>query len=135
MSPHTRELSASELRQFGLGLAAIVAGLFGLFLPWWWGFSWPVWPWVVGILLAAWALLAPARLRPVYRGWMRVSHVIGRVMTPLVLGLTWAVTILPMGLVMKIIRRDPMHRHFEPGRESYFSAPESRQPDHFRRPF
>ena len=109
--------------------------LFGVFLPWWWGLSWPLCPWLVAAVLAAWAVLAPATLRPVYRGWMRLSHTIGRVMTPLVLGATWAVTILPMGLVMKLIRRDPMMRRFEPDRASYFAEPEARQPDHFRRPF
>jgi len=66
---------------------------------------------------------------------MRVSHGIGRVMTPLILGLTWAVTILPMGLGMKLIGRDPMHRKFEADKASYFSEPEEREPGHFRRPF
>ena len=135
MAAPIRELSPKELREFGLGLGAIVAVLFGVFLPWWWEFSWPVWPWVVGGAFALWALAAPASLRPVYRGWMRVSHAIGRVMTPLILGLTWAVTILPMGLGMKLIRRDPMHRRFDAEKTSYFSEPEQRAPDHFGRPF
>ena len=135
MTAPLRELSPKELREFGLGLAAIIAGIFGLFLPWWWGFAWPVWPWIVGTVILVWALAAPASLRPVYRGWMRFSHAVGRVMTPLILGATWAITILPMGLGMKLIRRDPMHRKFESDRETYFSEPERRSPDHFRRPF
>lgn len=135
MTPPVRELTPRELREFGLGLAAVIALLFGLLLPWWWGFPRPAWPWWAGGVIALWALAGPASLRPVYRGWMRVSHAIGRVMTPVILGLTWAVTILPMGLAMKLVRRDPMHRRFEPGRESYFSEPEARGPEHFRRPF
>jgi len=135
MAAPIRELSPKELREFGLGLGAIVAVLFGLFLPWRWEFSWPAWPWFVGGAFAVWALGAPASLRPVYQGWMRVSHAIGRVMTLLILGLTWAVTILPMGLGMKLIRRDPMHRRFEADKASYFSEPEQRAPDHFGRPF
>ena len=35
-----------ELRKFGLVTGAIVAGLFGLILPWVFEYAWPLWPWI-----------------------------------------------------------------------------------------
>ena len=43
------------LRQFGLQMALVIPMLFGLLLPWLFGWFWPLWPWMVaaGFLLLA----------------------------------------------------------------------------------
>ena len=114
-----KELNAKELREFGIVTGAIVAGLFGLFLPWLFGAKLPLWPWVITAILVVWALVAPASLRPVYRGWMRVGLLIGSVMTPLVLRTVFFVLILPVGLVMRALRYDPMARDLDDESPSY----------------
>ena len=67
------KLDAKGLRHFALSTGAIVAGLFGLALPWLFGWSIPWWPFVLAAVLSLWGLLAPATLRPVYRGWMSLG--------------------------------------------------------------
>ena len=113
------ELDAAGLRRFGLVTGGVVAGLFGLALPWLVGFPWPAWPWMLAAVLGAWGLAAPAGLGPVYRGWMRFGLLMGRVVTPLVLGTVFFAVITPAALVMKVIRRDSMCRALDERAETY----------------
>lgn len=127
------ELNASGLRRFALTTAAIVAALFGLLFPWLGGHGWPVWPWVLAVVLALWGLVRPTSLRPVYHGWMRFGRLASRVMTPLVLGLVFFLLFLPIGLVMRLAGHDPMRRKLDPEAETY-RVP-SRSPASIEKPY
>ncbi len=65
------ELDRKGLREFGLTTGAIIAALFGALFPWLLERAFPLWPWIILLVLGGWALVAPASLRPVYRLWMR----------------------------------------------------------------
>ena len=106
------ELDVRGLRQFGLTTGAIVATLFGIVLPYVFDRPWPIWPWIVFAILAAWGAIAPSSLRPVYRGWMRIGILIGKVTTPIILTLVFVVAIIPTSLVLRILGKDMMHRKF-----------------------
>ena len=129
------ELDAKGLRHFALTSGGIVAALFGLILPWLFGFDRPLWPWVLAAVLGAWGLAAPTSLRPVYRGWMQLGLLISRVTTPLVLGIVFYLVFLPMGLIMRLFGYDPLHRQFEPGTESYRESSHQASPESMERPF
>lgn len=62
-----------------------------------------------GVLLLA-GVVAPARLGPVERGWMRLAHAISRVTTPIVMTIAWLLVITPVGLVRRTLGSNPM-RH------------------------
>ena len=64
------KLDDQAYRSFGLTFAAILLVLFGLLIPWLFSLGWPLWPWVVAIILAAMALLKPSWLWWVYKPWM-----------------------------------------------------------------
>jgi hypothetical protein len=118
-------LDRSGLRQFGLTTGAIVAALFGIAFPYLLGMSWPIWPWVVFVVLAVWAMIAPASLKFVYRGWMQFGMILGRITTPIILTLLFLVAILPVALLMRLFRKDPMRRSFD---ESTSYRVEAKQP-------
>lgn len=67
--------------------------------------------WVVaglgGILWVAGAV-APARLGPVYRGWMRMALAISKVTTPIFLGIVYYLIFTPTGLIMRALGRRPI---------------------------
>ena len=106
------ELDSRGLRNFGLMTGAIFAVLFGVALPWLFSHSYPVWPWVLFTVMAAWALAAPSSLRIVYRGWMRLGLLLSKVTTPLILGIVYFILIVPFGLMRRVFGRDPMARKF-----------------------
>ncbi len=125
MASDIPELDKRGLRNFGLTTGAIVAVLFGIVLPWLFDFSRPLWPWVVFAVLAVWGLIAPASLRPVYRGWMRFGMLLSRITTPIILTLLFVIAILPGALLMRLFRNDPMRRTFD---ESASYRVKSKQP-------
>ena len=119
------DIDKRGLREFGITTGAIVAVLFGLLLPYLFGAAWPVWPWIVFGVLGTWGLVAPATLKPVYRGWMRFGLVMGRIMTPVIMTILFIVTMVPMALVLRVLGKDFMRRRFD---ESNSYRQESRQP-------
>lgn len=113
------DLDRKGLRSFGLTTGSIVAVLFGIFFPWLLERPVPWWPWMLGAILAGWALLAPGSLRLLYRGWMRFGLLMGRFTTPLILGLTFFLIFTPVALVRGLLRRDSMARSLDPAKETY----------------
>lgn len=112
-------LSRQELRKFGLMTGGIVAGLFGLVLPLLWGHGLVKWPWIVAVILGGWAIAAPGTLNPVYRIWMRFGLVMGFINTRIILGIIFYGLMWPMGAIMRLNGRDPMHRQFQSDRDTY----------------
>ena len=128
------ELDRKGLREFGLVTGGIVAGLFGLFFPWLLDRAWPLWPWLVFGVLAAWGLIAPLSLRPVYRGWMRFGLLLSRFMTPLIMSIVFFGLITPVALLMKLLRNDPMARKFDES-DSYRVPTKKEPPENLENPY
>lgn len=128
-------MSKQELRKFGLTTGAIVAGLFGLLLPWLFNYSWPTWPWMVSGVLWVWAIVLPVTLAPVYHGWMKVGHVLGWINTRIILGLMFFTVFFLVGLIMKILGNDPMSRKIDKSATSYRVVSRKHNKNHVERPF
>ena len=128
------ELDRAGLRNFGLTMGAIFAALFGLILPFAFGFAYPLWPWVLALVLAVWALAAPASLRLVYRGWMRLGLLLHRIVSPIVLGVVFFLVVTPFGIVMRLFGGDPMARKAESGDTCRVESI-ARDPKHMERPY
>ncbi len=129
------ELDRRGLREFGLVTGGIIAGLFGLLLPWLLDHAFPIWPWVIFGVLAAWGLIAPSTLRPVYRGWMRFGQVLSRITTPIIMGLIFFVMIAPIALFMRLLGWDAMARRFDPEAKSYRVPTEKAPTGNLEKPF
>jgi hypothetical protein len=113
MEHDIKELDAKGLREFGLTTGGIVAVLFGLFFPWLLERPIPRWPWVIAAVLGAWALAAPASLRGFYRGWMKLGLLLGKISTPVIMGVVFYLLVTPMGLVRRLLGKDSLARGFE----------------------
>jgi hypothetical protein len=82
-----------------------------------------------------WALLAPATLKPVYRGWMRFGLLLNRITTPIILGIVFFLVLAPMALIMRLRGRDPMARKFETETESYRVVSKKMPKENMEKPF
>jgi len=129
------ELDAKGLREFGFTTAGIVMGLFGLALPWLLDFSYPLWPWILGGVLATWSLLHAASLNPVYKIWMKLGMVMGWVMSKVVLSIVFYLLIAPLGVIMRLVGKDSMTRTLDKNIESYRVLSNKRDRKHMERPF
>ncbi len=131
------ELDKQGLRQFGLILAAVLACVFGLFLPWSWRLDLlPNWYWIIlAALVACWALLAPSSMKGFYHNWMRVAMAIGHVVNGFILAIVFYLLITPMGVIMRIAGKDPMRRILDPSINSYRIVCKRKKKQHMERPF
>lgn len=119
MSRDIPELDRKSLRNFAWMFAAVVAGLFGLILPWLLDLDWPSAPWIIAIVFLVWGLVAPNTLRLFYRLWMRFGFAMNFFVTRIVLGVVFFIVLLPYGLVYRLRRKDPMHRTWDHNSHSY----------------
>lgn len=129
------ELDARGLRTFALTTGAILAGLFGLVLPWLLGRPLPIWPWPLAAVLMIWGMLAPRSLGPVYRGWMRFGLLMNRVTSPVVLTLVFFLVFVPAGLVIRLLGKDPMKRRLDPETASYREPSHPAAPESMEKPY
>ena len=102
-----RSFSRSEGRKFGLQVGAAFLVLAGLL--WWRERNLPatILAGMGGLLLVA-GVVIPARLGPVFRGWMGFARAISKVTTPLFMGITYFVVLAPIGLTMRLFGHNPM---------------------------
>ncbi|ERT06481.1 putative sxtJ [Lyngbya aestuarii BL J] len=130
------KLDKKGLREFGLTTGGIFAGLFGFVLPLVFR-HWPppVWPWILGSILAVWALIIPGTLDPIYHGWMRVGLVLSGINTRIILGMVFYVMMTPMALIKRIFGSDAMQRELNPNLSTYRVGSQVRNRESMERPF
>lgn len=89
----------------------------------------------LGLLVLAYTV--PALLDPVEKAWMKFAHVLGTVMTTLILTVLFVLIVTPQGVVMRLFGSDPLKRKLDPDAESYYDeAPEHlKNLKHFERQF
>lgn len=64
----------------------------------------------IGGLLSLAGLVAPERLGPVSRGWMRLALLISKVTTPILLLVVYFLVMMPIGIIARLLGRNPI-RH------------------------
>lgn len=127
---HIPELDSTGLRKFAFTTAIVLILLFAFLLPWIFGFSFPLWPWIGGSILAAWGLVAPNTLNPVYKLWMKFGLIMSRITTPVILGVVYFLVLSPIAFVMRMFGRDPLSIKLDNEADSY--RVESAKPDYKR---
>ena len=137
MTAHTSTAPADrkQLREFGLVFAAGLIVMFGLLLPWLADRPWPLWPWVAAAAFAATALVYPPVLRPLNALWLKIGHVLGWINTRIILGVVFFLVFLPAGLLLRALRKDPMHRKFDASAASYRVPSKAAPNQQMERPF
>ena len=69
------------------------------------------WAWPLGglsLVFAGLAWLAPAALEPLNRAWFRLSLLMSKVVTPIVMGVLFFGLITPFGYLMRLKNADPL---------------------------
>jgi len=110
-----------ELRKFGLVVGLIFVGVIGLLLPLWHHRAIPIWPFVPGAPLVVLGLLAPRWLGPVHRVWMLIGGALGWINMRIILSVVFLVILTPLGLVRRVLGKDPLGLRSSRGIATYRS--------------
>ncbi len=129
------DVKASSERAFGIVFAAVFA-LIGL---------WPLaatggvrmWALIVAAVFLAAAFLAPRALKPLNRAWFLFGMLLHRIVSPLVMGLLFFLTVTPTAILMRLFGKDPLRLKLDRAAKSYWieRAPPGPEPESLRRQF
>ena len=91
-----------------------------------------VWPAaIVGStsLLLMLCFVAPAIIRPIWRGWMNVAEFLGAIVTTLILSLTWVLMMIPVGIALRLFRVKVMDTSYGVDVASYWEERDPKKDD------
>lgn len=139
-SDKKHEMTDAELRKFGLMTGAILIGLIGCFLPWLGGGVEKILRWLpyvapVGGALIAWALAHPASLIHFYKPWMKLAEGLGFINTRIILFILFYGMFMPMGFIMRLAGKDPMHRQLNATLDTYRVTRNNPARQHMEKPY
>jgi hypothetical protein len=105
-------------RNFGI-LLAVIFLIIGL---------WPIvsgdpiraWSLLVAALLLAAALILPHSLAPLNKGWFQFGLLLGKVLTPIVMGVLFSVAIVPAALILRLLGKDILRLRSDPALGTYW---------------
>jgi len=66
------------------------------------------------------SLVIPKALTPLNELWAKFGLLMHKITNPLLMGLVFFLTVLPTGIILKILRKDPMNRKRKPNEKSYW---------------
>lgn len=86
------------------------------------GVPWLDDPWLVAtaVFLIIGCFVAPVASL-ITRAWFGLSHVLGAVMSRVIMALVYFGVLLPLSLVRRLFEKDPLHLRRDPKRASYFT--------------
>lgn len=123
-----QHVEGSSDRDFGLVFAVmfmVIAGwplLHGEALRWW--------SVAVAAVFALVALVKPALLAGLNRLWIKIGVLLGKVVSPIALGILFYGVFTPIGAVIRFSGKDPLRLKFDPDADSYWIPREPPGPPH-----
>jgi hypothetical protein len=113
------------------GFGLVFAGVFAVLALWplihgaqmrWWAAG-------VGAVFLLLAVFKSSLLAPLNRAWMRFGILLGKVVSPVALGVLFFLVITPIGLLVRMTGKDPLRLKLEPSDSSYWIRREPVGPD------
>ena len=114
----SHDVKTSNERSFGIVFAAVFI-LIGLW-PLLGGGAVRSWAFAAGAAFLILALFWQTPLRPLNRLWLRFGSLLHALVSPIVMGLMFYSTVLPVGLLMRLAGKDPLRLKRDPQAPSYW---------------
>jgi hypothetical protein len=114
---HTEVKMGSD-RAFGLVFAAVflIVGLFPIFG----GGEVRVWALVISLTFTIIAFVFPQILQPLNRLWFRFGLLLHRIVSPIVIGILFFLTVTPVSLIVRLRNPDLLKQKPDPRAETYW---------------
>ena len=79
-----------------------------------------LWAMLIAVTILGIALIKPRVLKPLNMLWFKVGLILGRIVTPIVLGILFFGAVLPTGLALRLFGKDPRSRAIDQNARSYW---------------
>ncbi len=96
-----------------------------------------IWSLVIAGAFLAVALVRPRLLGPLNLIWFKFGMLLHHVVSPVILGLIFFVSVTPVALIMRVLGKDPLRLKMDPDTESYWlkREPPGPPPDSLKNQF
>ncbi len=135
LTPRDQKHEGSSNRVFGL----VFSAFFGVIAAWPILSGSPIRTWALLPCLAFLliALIIPQSLSLLNHMWMRLGMLLHQATSPVALGIIYYTTIVPIGFLLRLTRKDLLRLKFDPSKESYWIIrhPPGPDPDSMSRQF
>ena len=103
-------INKKQLREFGFLIGIFLPLIFGFLIPILYGHSFRVWTiWISSPLLIL-SIFNPSLLFFPYKIWMKLGEILGWINIRLILGLVFFIILLPISIVMRFFKYDPLRK-------------------------
>jgi predicted membrane metal-binding protein len=114
------EVTMGSDRSFGLVFAVVF--LIVALLPLWGGGDIRIWALIVAVIFVVVSFTVPKVLRPLNRVWFLFGLLLHKVVSPIVMGFLFFITVTPIGLIMRALGKDPLHQAMDKDADTYWIA-------------
>jgi hypothetical protein len=122
MHEHTRKhnegVRGASDRSFGLVFAAVF--LIIALYPFFSGGALRLWSLAISGVFGILALFIPKVLAPANWVWTKFGELLHRIVSPVALGIVFYLTVLPTGIILRLLGKDPLRLRMDPTAESYW---------------
>ena len=71
-----------------------------------------IWSLVIALIFLLLAILNPKLLSPFTKLWIKLGDLIGKFISPIIIGIIYFLILTPIGLLMKILKKDLLNLKF-----------------------
>ncbi len=124
-------------RRFGALFTVVfsLAGIYGYFVKGW-SSGVVIALFAASLIVAVVSLVAPALLAPFNKAWFKLGLLLGKIVSPLVLGLIFFVLLTPVGVIGRLLGRDELRLKKAPVTSWWIDrSPPGPAPDSFKNQF
>lgn len=129
------ENDPKQMRTFGFMFSGMIAVIFGLILPYFIEYSYPIWPWAVGATMIMVTMFLPRVLGVLFRIWMGFGMIMNAIMSRLILGVVFFMVILPIGLVLRLLGKRPLELSSPDNADTYRKSSANRSSKSMENPY
>ncbi len=83
---------------------------------------------LIGVIIYVLSRISTTLVKPIYQGMMLVTFPIGYVVSHIVMGLFYYVVVTGVAFVFKLLRRDHLHRKYNPQAKTYWLTYTKKRP-------
>jgi hypothetical protein len=116
------EIKIGSEKSFGI-VFSIVFAIIGL-LPLLGDGGVRLWALGISVIFLGLAFMKPSVLTVPNRLWFRFGLLLNKIVSPVVMGLIFVLTVIPTGLVLRARGKDPLRKKMDPEAQTYWITPE-----------
>lgn len=94
-----------------------------------------LWALAIAAAFLAVAFFAPHVLKPLNKLWFKFGMLLSMIISPIVMGIIFFVTVTPIGLIRRMKNPDPLNQKFDPEADSYWITRDASSLNSMRKQF